>query len=255
MTLTPPTGLFGWLTHCPTRVQRYPTYFWFLNFFLDHNYIRTSGESQCAYLRLSYLLLAVVVVVVWCGLIDWCHWWDDGCLLLLFSHSCCVDDDAAEKTTVDADGGDRVLDGIWILKARQKDHMWRILGYIPQVTHHKSRGRRITIDSNHVDSVMAHPDALNDEGNQPATNVERAQDFHAMLSTVLASHIELQETGFVWDLCCRGQVHKNIEFILFAPFMKVDGDEADKLCGKCLCWTKCGTNLPVMWCAFVPCNV
>ena len=41
--------------------------------------------------------------------------------------------------------------------------MWRILGHIPQVTHHKSRGRRITIDSNHVDSVMAHPDALNDD--------------------------------------------------------------------------------------------
>ena len=119
--------------------------------------------------------------------------------------------------------------GIFTRKARQKDHMWRILGYIPQVTHHKSRGRRITIDSNHVDSVMAHPDALNDEGNQPATNVERAQDFHAMLSTVLASYIELQETGFVWDLYYRGQVYKNIEFILFTPFMKVDGDEADKL--------------------------
>ena len=54
--------------------------------------------------------------------------------------------------------------GIFTRKARQKDHMWRILGYIPQVTQHKSRGRRVTIDSNHVDSVMAHPDALNDEG-------------------------------------------------------------------------------------------
>ena len=62
--------------------------------------------------------------------------------------------------------------GIFTRKARQKDHMWRILGYIPQVTHHKSRGRRIAIDSNHVGSVMAHPDALNDEGNQPATEVE-----------------------------------------------------------------------------------
>ena len=37
--------------------------------------------------------------------------------------------------------------GIFTRKARQKDHMWRILGYIPQVTQHKSRGRRVAIDS------------------------------------------------------------------------------------------------------------
>ena len=43
---------------------------------------------------------------------------------------------------------------------------------------------------------MAHPDAVNDEGNQAATDVEKAQDFHSMLGTVLASYVELQETGF-----------------------------------------------------------
>ena len=84
---------------------------------------------------------------------------------------------------------------------------------------------------------MAHPDAVNDEGNQAATDVEKAQDFHSMLGTVLASYVELQETGFIWDLHYRGRVCKDIEFVLFTPFMKVDGDEADKLCGKYLCRT------------------
>ena len=36
--------------------------------------------------------------------------------------------------------------GIFTRKARDKDHFWRILGYIPAVSKHKSRGRRITID-------------------------------------------------------------------------------------------------------------
>ena len=52
-----------------------------------------------------------------------------------------------------------------------------------------------------------------------------------------ASYVELQETGFIWDLHYRGRVCKDTEFVLFAPFMKVDGDEADKLCGKHLCLT------------------
>ena len=83
--------------------------------------------------------------------------------------------------------------GVFTREARQKDHMWRILGYVPQVTQHESRGGRVAIDSNHVDSVMAHPDAVNDEGNQAATDVEKAQDFHSMLGTVLASCVELQK--------------------------------------------------------------
>ena len=43
--------------------------------------------------------------------------------------------------------------GVFAHKARQKDHMWRILGCIPQVAQHKSRGRHVAIDSNHVGSV------------------------------------------------------------------------------------------------------
>ena len=41
--------------------------------------------------------------------------------------------------------------GIFSRKAREKDHCWRILGYIPAVLKHKSRGRHILLDSLHVD--------------------------------------------------------------------------------------------------------
>ena len=43
--------------------------------------------------------------------------------------------------------------GVFAREARQKDHMWRILGHIPQVAQRKSRGRHVAIDSNHVGSV------------------------------------------------------------------------------------------------------
>ena len=45
--------------------------------------------------------------------------------------------------------------------------------------------------------------------------------------------MELQNTGFIWDPVCNGKVFKDVEFVLFAPFFKVDTDEAEKLCGKC----------------------
>ena len=128
--------------------------------------------------------------------------------------------------------------GIFNRKAREKDYFWRTLGYIPAVLKHKSRGRRIMLDSLHVDGVMVHQDALEDEGLANDMGVSKAQDFHAMLEVVLASYVDLQETGFFWDLPYKNKVYKDIEFVLFTPFMKVDGEEADKLCGKYLSRTR-----------------
>ena len=128
--------------------------------------------------------------------------------------------------------------GIFSRKAREKDHFWRILGYIPAVLKHKSRGRRILLDSLHVDGVMAHQDALGDEGNVDDIDISKAQDFHTMLEVVLKSYIKLQNRGFYWDLPYKNRVYRNIEFVLFTPFIKVDGEEADKLCGKYLSRTR-----------------
>ena len=124
--------------------------------------------------------------------------------------------------------------GIFSRKAREKDHLWRILGYIPAVMKHKSKGRRIMLDSMHVDGVMAHQDALEDEGVADNNAVSKAQDFHSMLEVVLNSYVKLQNTGFIWDLPYKGKIYKDIEFVLFTPFVKSDGEEADKLCGKYL---------------------
>ena len=122
--------------------------------------------------------------------------------------------------------------GIFNRKARDKNHMWRILGYVPAVSKHKSRGFKIILESHHVDAIMMDQDAQEHEGNKPNTHVAKAQDLHSMLEIIMASYIKLQKTGFVWDLRYQGRLYKDIEFVLFTPFIKVDGDEAEKLCGK-----------------------
>ena len=64
------------------------------------------------------------------------------------------------------------------------------------------------------------------------TNVPKAQDLHTMLDLILESYRDLEKTGFVWDLNYNGKVYRDVEFVLFTPFLKLDSDEADKLCGK-----------------------
>ena len=128
--------------------------------------------------------------------------------------------------------------GIFHRKARENDYCWRILGHIPAVDKHKSKGRRLMLDSNHVDGVMAHQDALQDEGVEENDGICKAQDFHSMLKVILQSYVALQNSGFFWDLSYKGKMYRNIEFVLFTPFIKVDGEEADKLCGKYLTRTK-----------------
>ena len=121
--------------------------------------------------------------------------------------------------------------GIFNRKAREKPHMWRTLGYLPQISKHRSQGKRNFRESGHVDAPMAHPDLLEGEGELPSTNVPPAQDLHTMLSTILAEFKEIQKTGFVWDLMYKNRLWKGIEFVLFVPFIKADTEEADRLCG------------------------
>ena len=123
--------------------------------------------------------------------------------------------------------------GMFNRRARDRDYMWKTLGYTPHVSKHKSRGRRLMMQSGHMDSVMQHQDAPGDEGNTHDKDACKAQDLHAVLDVILESYVKLQNTGFLWDLKCRNELCPNIEFVLFTPFLKLDSDEADKLCGKC----------------------
>ena len=122
--------------------------------------------------------------------------------------------------------------GIFTRKARDKDHCWSILGYLPAVSKHKSKARRIMKESGHVDGTLSQNTLKDGEGLDDNDAINKAQDLHTMLSVVLRSYIDLQKTGFIWDFCYNNQVYKDMEFVLFTPFLKVDGEEADKLCGK-----------------------
>ena len=85
------------------------------------------------------------------------------------------------------------------------------------------------IKSRHVDGVIAYPETLDDEGLEDDSAISKAQDFHSMLDVVLRSYIELQNKGFYWDLHYNNKVYPNIEFVLFTPFVRADGEEADNL--------------------------
>ena len=122
--------------------------------------------------------------------------------------------------------------GIFSRVARDKPHMWRTLGYIPPISKDKSRGRRLFIESGHLDATRAIHESRKNEGHLTGKEAHHAQDFHAMLDMILASYVEIQETGFIWDLFYNGKLYKDIEFIPFVPFIKCDTDEADVLAGS-----------------------
>ena len=121
--------------------------------------------------------------------------------------------------------------GIFSRKARDKDMFWRILGFLPEYSKHTSRAKRIAYESMHADGVFALNDADGEEGLRHNASTCKAQDLHCCLSKILEECVELQKTGFMWDLRFNGRTY-GVEFVLFTPFMKLDSDEAEKLCGK-----------------------
>lgn len=130
--------------------------------------------------------------------------------------------------------------GIFNRKAREKPHMWRTLGYVPAFSAERSRGRRQLAESGHVDAQMAMQDLLQNEGNLARKNgrIAKAQDHHAILAHILKDVYKVMKTGFFWDLVYKDRVYRSLEFVLFVPFLKVDNEEADKLCGSFTSRTK-----------------
>ena len=122
--------------------------------------------------------------------------------------------------------------GIFTRKARQKYHMWKILGYVPQISRPKSRGKRMLAASYHLDSARADYELAQNEGIVGTKTVDEAQDEHTVFAKIWESFVEIQEKGFKWDLHYDGKLYKDIEFVLFTPFFRCDTKEADMLCGK-----------------------
>ena len=79
---------------------------------------------------------------------------------------------------------------------------------------------------------MSVQNALREEGINRAADCNKAQDLHTMLDVILEEYVQIQRTGFIWDLVYNKKIYKDVEFVLFTPFMKLDTDEAEKLCGK-----------------------
>lgn len=137
--------------------------------------------------------------------------------------------------------------GIHNRKARDKERAWLELGWLPEVRKQTARGNKLFKESGHLESldvlvVDGEGDSADedwaDDDEEEEDGAVKAQDFHTMLKTILESFVELQRTGMVWDLVYKGKLYKNIEFVIFVPFVKCDTEEADLLCGKYLTRTK-----------------
>ena len=91
------------------------------------------------------------------------------------------------------------------------------------------------MESGHADSTRYSAQLAHDEGLIGVEgDIHPAQDLHAMISHVLKGLVELQKTGFKWDLMYNGKLYKDITFKPFLGFLRVDTKEADLFCGKYL---------------------
>jgi len=104
-------------------------------------------------------------------------------------------------------------------EAREKDHNWGTLGWIPNIPKDKSQGRRSFVESGHADLTRLRAELTHDEGLiGVAGSAHPAQDPHVMISFVLKGLVQLQKTGFSWDLMYNGRLHKGVKMIPFVHF-------------------------------------
>ena len=98
--------------------------------------------------------------------------------------------------------------GIHKQSTRKQEWAWREIGWIPEVRKERARGKKIFKDSMHLEShdvmvIDGEGDEMDDESDTDSEDGDgavKAQDFHTILEEILKSFVELQETGFMWDL-------------------------------------------------------
>ena len=106
-----------------------------------------------------------------------------------------------DKLTVEAL---RFALGVHNFKAREREHAWRCLGYVPEYTKETSRSRKMFVESGHM---AARRFRLYDgEGETlPDNTVHNAQDLHAIIDFLLRSYREVEKNGMLWDFVWEGQ--------------------------------------------------
>ena len=121
-------------------------------------------------------------------------------------------------------------------EARTKPHCWAPLGYIEKVHEHGGRGSEILRAANHLETQ---------DGDQSVDSAETVieteavgegaiQDFHAMMGVILEEFLEVQRTGFLFDMwnLATQTLTRDIHYKTFVPFVRADTKEADQFCGK-----------------------
>ena len=131
---------------------------------------------------------------------------------------------------------------IFTREARKKDHMWATLGYLPQVKVAEGQGKKIFKESRHMEAddiqvFDGEGEELDLDGNESEATDDgltevKAQDFHFMLSVILASFVALQESGMIWDYFHQGYHYPDTQLELYIPIIRCDTEEADSLCAK-----------------------
>ena len=126
--------------------------------------------------------------------------------------------------------------GIFTREARTKPHCWAPLGYVEKVHEQGGRGRDILKEANHVDTQDDYASVDEEESvvEEEFVGQNNNQDLHAMISVILQSFIDVQDSGFMWDAQdpVTGEATPDIHYKPFVPFVRVDGKEADSFCGK-----------------------
>ena len=126
-------------------------------------------------------------------------------------------------------------------EARLKPHTWATLGYLPEIKVAEGRGKKLFKESQHLEAVdmdifdgegdHIDIDPDDDEDDDGLTEV-KAQDFHFMLQVILAPYVKLQRRGMLWNLMHDNTLTPNWKMVFYIPHCRVDGEEADALCGK-----------------------
>lgn len=137
---------------------------------------------------------------------------------------------------------------IFTRQARQKEHCWAKLAYLPEVQKNEGRAKKLLAESHHMEARDVEifqgegEDTDNEDDSQGSVADDdssadnfppiKAQDFHSMLDAVLESYLEVEKSGFMWKHFYRGRQFPPIQYVVRTSYVKVDTDEADVLCGK-----------------------
>jgi hypothetical protein len=125
--------------------------------------------------------------------------------------------------------------GLLNRRARDREYGWRNLGFVTNYTKEDTHGKRMFLDTGHVSALERYADDEDEDSEEEEDDggpelVDKAADYHAILAVLLQSLKDLIREGMVVDINYKGKIYRDCELVFFVPFVKCDGDEADKLC-------------------------